>query len=115
MGAGRPRSGRQPEAVTPGLWPRQHPPSPSPSPSAPAAPATPPLLTVRQADGPARAGALVVQHTVGFTQEHSRPSGTRGDSGAVGTVSRAVVVVFSLYDASVMAIWSSSPLTDEVR
>lgn len=39
--------------VTPGLRPRQRPPSPHPSPSTPAAPGVPPVLTVRQADVPA--------------------------------------------------------------
>ncbi|WNM40831.1 hypothetical protein RMN56_05650 [Micromonospora halotolerans] len=46
-----PPGGTQPGAVTPGLRPRQRPPSPSPSSSTPA---VPPTLTVSQSDVPAR-------------------------------------------------------------
>ncbi|MET8909130.1 hypothetical protein [Micromonospora sp. NPDC004551] len=46
-----PPGGAQAGAVTPGLNPRQRPPSPSPSPSRPA---VPPTLTVSQSDVPAR-------------------------------------------------------------
>ncbi|MFC0028622.1 hypothetical protein ACFFMM_03685 [Micromonospora chaiyaphumensis] len=46
-----PPGGAQAGAVTPGLNPRQHPPSPSPSPSRPA---VPPTLTVSQSDVPTR-------------------------------------------------------------